>query len=102
MYDPEVNGLSAVTAWGRHLDSEEAFVLLAGDAWLFERDETGMVTARKLQPGTVYLVETGTRHTIILREGASVFIAENRDMDNSVTEPMTPEERQELEAACAD
>lgn len=102
VYDPEVNGLSAVTAWGRHLDSEEAFVLVSGDVWLFERDEQGMVTARKLQPATVYLVETGVRHAIVLREGASVLIAENRDMDNSVTEPMKPEERQELAAACAD
>ena len=77
-------------------------MLLSGDAWLFERDEAGAVTARKLQSKAVYLVEIGVRHAIILREGASVFIAENRDMDNSVTEPMTPEERQELEAACAD
>lgn len=102
VYDPRVNSLSAVNTWGRHLDSEEAFVLLAGEAWLFEREEDGTLSVRELRPENVYLVEAGVRHAIVLREGAAVFIAENRDMDNSVTESMMPEEKREIEKICAD
>ena len=87
-YEEQVNGLSSLANWGRHLDSEEAFVLLQGRAWLSQRSEEGELLIQPLQPLQVYLVETGMRHAIVLAKDSQVLIAENQNMDNSVTEPI--------------
>lgn len=100
-YDEKVNGLSALQTWGRHLDSEEAFVLLSGRAWLSEREEDSRLRIEELKPMQVYLVETGVRHAIVLQKETYVLIAENRDMDRTVTEPVTEEEKQQISTACA-
>lgn len=86
-YDEAVNGPSAVKNWGMHLDSDEMFVLLAGSAVLAVKSDAGEVRTARLIPGDVSLVETGERHILALTPGARVLIAENRNMDNSRTEP---------------
>lgn len=99
-YEEQTNGLSSLAQWGRHLDSEEAFVLLKGKAWLSERSEEGELRTEPLKPLKVYLVETGTRHAIVVAEDTQVLIAENRNMDNSVTEPISARELEQIRQAC--
>ncbi len=90
----DVNGLSAFRQWGRHMDSEEAFVLLEGRAWLAlsrEGKEPEDCQICHLKKDELVLVEKGERHAILLGEGAAVLIIENLDMSNSVNEPMAEE-----------
>ncbi len=99
-YEEQVNGMASLANWGRHLDSEEAFVLLQGRAWLSERSEAGELLVQPLHPLQVYLVVTGTRHAIVLAQDSQVLIAENRDMDNSVTEPISSQDLEQIRLAC--
>ena len=87
-WQEEVNGISALKEWGMHMDSEESFVLLCGSAVLASQDEEGRVTAVEMELYTQYVIGAGERHAVILREGARVFIAENRDMGNTKFVPM--------------
>ena len=60
----------------RHMQTDEAFVLLAGKAALvtgMERRET------PLAMGNIYNVKCGAWHALLLEEGAKVLIVENHD-----------------------
>ena len=95
-YDPEVNGSPSFKNWGRHLDSQEAFLLLDGKGWLATCNEEGEYKVTELSKTEILIVEKAERHAILLAEGASALIVENLDMSNSVNEAMKPDVVQEI------
>lgn len=90
-YEPEINGVPSLKNWGRHLDSQEAFLLLNGKGWLVTCDDNGSYEVADLSRTEILIVEKGERHAILLAEGAFALIVENKDMSNSVNEAMEPE-----------
>lgn len=90
-YEESVNGIPSFVNWGRHLDSEEAFLLLCGKGWLVTSTDGSDYEIHPLKDGELQLVETAERHAILLAEGARALIVENQDMSNSVTEPIEKE-----------
>ncbi|MCR5689446.1 MAG: hypothetical protein K6G71_04275 [Clostridiales bacterium] len=67
----------------RHLETDEVFVLLKGEATLYiGLDRVPVV----MEPCRLYNVRVGTWHNIVCSADASVLIAENSDTDRSNTE----------------
>lgn len=60
----------------RHLETDEVFVLLKGEATLFIGKEREAV---KMEPCKIYNVTAGTWHNIQCSSDASILIAENSD-----------------------
>lgn len=99
-YNIAANSISALKEWGRHLDSEEAFILLTGSAVLAIKDAQ-QVEIENMQPETLYVVAQNQRHALVLSPDSIVFIMENRDMSRFVTEPLDTETIQRMQAALA-
>ncbi len=72
-----------LTKISRHLLTDEAFVLLAGDATLIIGLDMCEV---KLEPNKVYNVTCGTWHGLYLSRDAKVLIIENDDTGPDNTE----------------
>ena len=90
-YQEDVNGLSSFKNWGRHLISQEAFVLLRGRAFLVTSSEGTAPEDYKihdLRQGVLFVVDTAERHAILLDRDTDVLIMENQDMSASVNEPI--------------
>ena len=85
-YKKEINGIEALKDWGIHVDSEEAFVLLSGEAILAIKDDKEQVRIIKMNSLKKYVVAMAERHAIVLKENAKVLIMENRDMSKFETE----------------
>ena len=101
-FQEDVNGLSSFINWGRHLTSEEAFVLLKGRAWLVtskEGKEPEDYEIHELKASNLLVVGTAERHAILLSEGTDVLIMENRDMSESVNEPIPEKVREAVRTA---
>lgn len=66
----------------RHMESDEVFLLLSGEAILFIGKE---LTQVRMEKNKVYNVTAGTWHAIVVTPDAQVFIVENEDVstDNS-------------------
>lgn len=66
----------------RHNESDEVFVLLAGNATLIIGEELNRI---EMEPHKLYNVPMGVWHHIFTSEGASVLIVENEDtgLENS-------------------
>ena len=66
----------------RHLQTDEAFILLEGEATLIIGEELNRI---KMEPHKVYNVPKGVWHHIFTGEGTRVVIVENEDTgaDNS-------------------
>lgn len=67
----------------RHMETDEVFVLLKGEATLYIGLER---TPVKMEPCRLYNCTVGTWHNIVCSADASVLIAENSDTDRSNTE----------------
>lgn len=91
-FEEQTNGESSIKKWGIHQDSGETFTLLEGEACLAVKDENGDVQLQRISRNDVYFVEAGERHILVLSEGTKVIITENKDMKNTVTEPVTEED----------
>ena len=72
---------SALTEMERHLLSDEAFVLLDGEATLYANEEKLC-----MKPYAVYNIPKGVWHHIVLDRDAKVLIVENRDTSKENTE----------------
>ena len=90
-FEENVNGVSSFVNWGRHLDSEEAFLLLCGKGWLVTSTDGFDYEIHPVKDGELQLVQTAERHAILLGDGARTLIVENQDMSHSVTEPIGEE-----------
>lgn len=87
-YEEKVNGKSSFKNWGRHMDSQEAFLLLKGKGWLITSPDGEEAMIHELTGEEIVVVESGERHAILLGEDSAALIIENEDMSNSVTEPI--------------
>lgn len=67
----------------RHLDTDEVFVLLQGDAALHIGIE---MKKYPLEIGKLYNVKKGIWHCITMEEGAKVVVIESDDTDDTNTE----------------
>jgi hypothetical protein len=81
-----------------HNETDEVFVLLAGQAVLFLGEgETNVVALHPqvLEPGKLYNVKRGAFHLVVLSRDASILLVENRDTGagNSTSVPLSAELR---------
>lgn len=67
----------------RHLETDEVFVLLCGNAKLYLGEEMQEVT---MSPYKIYSVEKGAWHTITTEAGTKVLIVEKSDTGSTNTE----------------
>lgn len=77
----------------KHLCTDEAFVLLEGEATMYigDGDDTvGNITRYDYEKGKLYVVKKGTWHQIRTYPSTKLFIAEQADTspENSVTVPL--------------
>lgn len=93
---PEINGIPSFYQWGRHMDSEEGFVLLQGRGWLVTSSDGKDYHIEELKKEELTLVEQAERHAILLDENSSALIVENLDMSNSVNEKMDEAMKEEI------
>ncbi|MEL7644678.1 MAG: hypothetical protein AAGU04_00220 [Anaerolineaceae bacterium] len=82
----------------RHLETDEVFVLLEGEAALFLAggDGTGELSVKMMQPGLLYNVRQGAWHNAVLSLDALILLVENRDTSRQNSEycPITPAQRE--------
>ena len=72
---------SKFTELERHLNTDEVFVLLRGNASLYIEEEK-----HDMQPGVVYNVPKGQWHHIVVSEDAAVLVVESSDTSAENTE----------------
>ena len=82
----------------RHVETDEVFVLLAGQCILFVGDGERRVERlipQAMEPHKLYNVKRNVWHTIVFSRDASVLIVENRDTGDYNTQfaALTPEQR---------
>ena len=76
---------ASLTGFERHMETDEVFVLLRGEAELYvEQDRIPM------EPGVVYNVKKAQWHHIVVSPDACVLVVENRDtsLDNTERRPV--------------
>lgn len=67
----------------RHNDSDEVFILLAGEATLIIGEELNRI---EMEPHKIYNVPKGVWHHIFTKEGTSVLVVERDDTHDENTE----------------
>ncbi len=72
---------SAYTVEERHLETDEAFILLEGNATLYEEKKPYIMEKCK-----VYNVKKGLWHHIVVSEDATVLVVENSNTTKENTE----------------
>ncbi len=82
----------------RHTQTDEVFVLLAGEATLYlgGRDlRVDGIHPQRMQPGKLYNVKQNAWHTVVMSRDATILIVENADTGeaNSETWKLTEEQR---------
>lgn len=78
-----------VTAVSRHIETDEAFVLLEGEAYLYAgTGETVPLTLQRfsLQKNKVAVVKAGTWHATITQSGCKILVIENTGTGRGNTE----------------
>lgn len=78
----------AVTRVARHMETEEVFVLLSGEAHLYISSEEIPKTFEviPLEPFQAYVVNRKTWHSMVTQEGTRLFITENAGTGAANTE----------------
>lgn len=80
---------SCTCVFERHLKTDEAFILLYGDAVLYIKNQNGTVEETKMEPNTIYNVLKGEWHHIVVSRDATVLVVENSDTSKENTEKVT-------------
>lgn len=70
----------------RHLQTDEAFVLVNGEATLFTADGDEPLVETKLQREKLYNVQKGTWHHLQVSKDALLVVVENSDTTGANTE----------------
>ena len=73
----------------RHLKTDEAFVLLYGNADLYIKGEDEKVQIIPMESGIIYNVPKGEWHHIVVSEDALVMVVEDSDTSKENTERVT-------------
>jgi len=79
-YNPLGNDIATIHKVEKHLETEEVFFLLKGNASLVTagQDEAiGPLVCHHLKKGVLYVVDKGEWHVSVLHPGAAVLIVEN-------------------------
>lgn len=97
-YDENINSLDGAKTFGKHLKTDEVFVLLEGEASIFTAgadDEPKKIEVNKMEKGKLYVIKEGQWHAAILKPCTRVLIVENRDTCdlNSKSHTITQEEK---------
>ena len=76
---------ASLTGMERHMQTDEVFVLLHGNAELYVEDEK-----EAMKPGVVYNVRKGQWHHIVVSPDAAVLIVENTgtSLENTERRPV--------------
>jgi ureidoglycolate hydrolase len=87
-----------ISAMERHLETDEVFVLLSGQAVLFIGGNAARIDAvapQVMQAGKLYNVKKDVWHTVVLSGDATILLVENRNTGRQNTEYQTlqPEQR---------
>jgi len=82
----------------RHLETDEVFVLLAGQAVLFLGGNAATIEAVEplvMQAGKLYNVKKDAWHTVVLSGDATILLVENRNTcrENTAYQTLRPEQR---------
>jgi hypothetical protein len=79
-YDVNTNDVNSIYKIEKHLETEEAFYLLNGQAILLtagKGNTISLLEGKIMQKDTLYVVEKGEWHVLVLQPGSSVLIVEN-------------------------
>lgn len=77
-----------ITTIAKHLETDEAFILLEGNANLYigdGGDEVGKLTKYQMEPGKLYVVHPSTWHVTETLAGCRILIVENRNTGDANT-----------------
>ena len=93
-----------ITSMERHLETDEIFVLLTGQALLFTAgtgEKPAELAAELMQPCKLYNVKRALWHATVLSQAATVLIVENQNTspENSAFADLTSEQRTALHDA---
>lgn len=86
----------------KHDETDEVFVLLAGECTLFtggNGDVISEIDGIKMEPLKIYNVKRGTFHTHTPEKGSTVLIIENSNTDDNINSPtlkMIPEQIEQV------
>ncbi len=80
---------SCLCVWERHLETDEVFVLLHGNAALYIKKPDGIIEKTVMENGVVYNVPKKEWHHIVVSEDATVMVVENSDTSKENTEKVT-------------
>lgn len=97
------NTKKAVRKIERHMETEEAFVLLQGIVHLVTAGTEQFpqkLTSLQLEPNSVYIIRKGEWHVAVFEEESSVLIIENAADSYSVSYELTPEMRNAINTLC--
>lgn len=102
-YREGTNDPRGVRTFGRHFETDEAFVLLSGAGFLVTAgtaDALGELQVHALEAGKLFVVEKREWHTLVLQENAQTLIVENADTsaENSATVSITDEQKAAIAA----
>ena len=78
----------------RHVETDEVFVLLAGEAILFfgeGEEEIEALTSLEMKPGKLYNVRKNAWHCCVLSRDATILLVENKDTGKENTDYFTLE-----------
>ena len=85
----------------RHVETDEVFVLLAGEAILFfgeGENEIEALTSLKMKPGKLYNVRKNAWHCCVLSRDATILLVENNDTGKENTDyvALEPSQKEQL------
>ena len=70
----------------RHTQTDEAFVLVKGEATLYATDEDFKFTTMRLEKEKLYIVENNTWHHLKVSKDATLIVVENSNTTKENTE----------------
>lgn len=73
----------------RHNQTKEAFILVNGTATLYVADKDINVTEYEMEKGSVYTVDKGEWHHIVVSEDALVVVVENSNTTSENSDYLT-------------
>lgn len=70
----------AIDSFERHLETDEVFVLIGGQAVLFTAgDDMQHMGVNRMEPRKLYNVRQGCWHGVVLSRDATILLVENKD-----------------------
>lgn len=87
-----------ITFFQAHLETDEAFVLLEGNAIIYLLNDTNQIDSIKLEKHKIYNIKKGVYHNHVLSIDAKLLIIEeeNTSDDNSPKLILTKKQKEEL------